>query len=303
MTGQAAHRAALTGKRNAGGHSMLWPELAQGEFSLQYIDVNGVRTRCLSAGQADEPPLILLHGSGGHLETYTRNILAHAARMRVFAIDMLGHGFSDKPDFDYEIDHYVDHVADFCKTIGAPIVYLSGESLGGWVAARFAIRYPERVSKLVLNTAGGLTANPEVMERLRTLSMNAVRNPDREAVRKRLEWLMHDPKHVTDDLVEIRYRIYTLPGAERAMEHIMCLQFMEVRQRNMIPIADLRKIQCPTLVLWTTHDPTGKVEVGETFAREIPNARLVVMENCGHWPQFEQAETFNRIHSEFLAGS
>ena len=84
------------------------------------------------------------------------------------------------------------------------------------------------------------------------------------------------------------------------MEHIMCLQIMEVRRRNMIPISDLHKIEAPTLVIWTDHDPTGRVEVGETFAREIPNARLVVMTDCGHWPQYEDAATFNRLHLEFL---
>src|SRR5215467_3323934 len=200
---------------------MLWPDLAQGQFSLGYVNVRGIRTRCLSAGKGDGPPLVFLHGSGGHLEAYQRNILAHAEHMRVFAFDMLGHGFTDKPDYDYEIDHYVDHFLGFCETQGFGPIFLSGESLGGWVAARFAIRYPERVVKLVLNTSGGLTADPAVMERLRTLSMNAVRNPEREAVRKRLEWLMHDPKHVTDDLVEMRYQIYRQPGAERMMEHIM----------------------------------------------------------------------------------
>ncbi len=279
---------------------MLWTDLADGEFSLAYIDVNGVRTRVLSAGRVHDPPLVLLHGSGGHLEAYQRNILPHAEHFRVFAVDMLGHGFTDKPDHDYEIEHYVRHLVDFCDTMHLKQIYLSGESLGGWVALQMAIVHPERVAKLVLNTAGGLTADPVVMERLRTLSMNAVRNPDRESVRSRLEWLMHDPKVVTDDLVEMRYRIYSQPGAERMMEHIMCLQFMEVRRRNMIPVADLRKIQTPTLVVWTDHDPTGKVEVGETFAREIPNARLVVMQNCGHWPQYEDAETFNRLHIDFL---
>jgi len=279
---------------------MLWTDLAQGEFSLGYVDVNSVRTRCLSAGRPHAMPLIFLHGSGGHLEAYQRNILAHAEHFRVFAFDMLGHGFTDKPDHDYEIDHYVEHLAGFCDAMDLSKIHLSGESLGGWVAARFAIKHPDRLAKLVLNTAGGLSADPAVMERLRTLSMNAVRNPDRAAVRKRLEWLMHDPSVVTDDLVEMRYRIYSQPGAEKMMEHIMCLQIMDVRRRNMIPLEDLRKIKAPTLIIWTDHDPTGKIEVGETFAREIPGARLVVMMNCGHWPQYEDAETFNELQIAFL---
>src|ERR1019366_7818195 len=91
---------------NQGERLMLWTDLAQGDFSLGYIDVKGIRTRCLAAGHGDGPPLILLHGSGGHLEAYQRNILEHAKHMRVWAIDMLGHGFTDKPDHDYDFDHY-----------------------------------------------------------------------------------------------------------------------------------------------------------------------------------------------------
>jgi 2-hydroxy-6-oxonona-2,4-dienedioate hydrolase len=279
---------------------MLWTDLAQSEFSLGYVNAGGIRTRCLSAGDPNAPPLVLLHGSGGHLEAYQRNIAAHAKHFRVYAIDMLGHGFTDKPDHDYEIDHYVEHLLAFCDAVGAKRILLSGESLGGWVALRTAIDHPERITRLVLNTSGGLTADPVVMERLRTLTMNAVRNPEREAVRKRLEWLMHDKSVVTDDLVEMRYRVYSQSGAEKMMEHILCLQIMDIRRRNMIPVEDLRRIQAPTLIIWTDHDPTGKVDVGETFAREIPNSKLVVMENCGHWPQYEDADTFNRIHIGFL---
>jgi 2-hydroxy-6-oxonona-2,4-dienedioate hydrolase len=138
------------------------------------------------------------------------------------------------------------------------------------------------------------------MQRLKSLSMAAVENPDRGAVRKRLEWLMHDPAQVTDDLVDMRLHVYTRPGAVRAMAHIMCLQDMDVRRRNMLTAADLAGITAPTLVVWTTHDPTGAVEVGQRFAREIPDARLVVMDKCGHWPQYEDAATFNRLHLEFL---
>jgi 2-hydroxy-6-oxonona-2,4-dienedioate hydrolase len=185
--------------------------------------------------------------------------------------------------------------------VGLPRAHLSGESLGGWAAGWLAVKHPERVDKLVLNTAGGLTANQEVMDRLRTLSMNAVRSPDRDAVKKRLEWLMHDKSHVTDDLVDMRYRIYTQPGFVQAMENIMALQNMEMRLRNLFTDDMLRSIRAKTLVLWTDHDPTGAVEVGEGFARTIPDARLVVMKGCGHWPQFEDATTFNRIHLEFLA--
>ena len=278
----------------------LWPELSQGEFRMHYVNAGGLRTRCLEAGRGAET-LIFLHGSGGHLEAYTRNILPHAERYRVLAIDMLGHGFTDKPAKPYQMDDYVQHLVAFMDALRIERAHVSGESLGGWVAAWLAVKQPARIGKLVLNTAGGLTANPEVMERLKTLSMNAVRSPDRDAVKKRLEWLMHDKSHVSEDLVDMRYKIYTQPGFLQAMENIMCLQDMPIRVKNMLSDDMLRSIRAKTLVVWTDHDPTGAVEVGQRFASTIPDARLVVMEGCGHWPQFEDAPTFNRLHLEFLA--
>lgn len=99
---------------------------------------------------------------------------------------MIGHGFSDKPDHDYEIRHYVKHVLDVMDAFGIGRANISGESLGGWVAAQFAIDHPDRVAKIALNTAGGLTADVAVMHRLKSLSMAAVENLSRETVEKRL---------------------------------------------------------------------------------------------------------------------
>lgn len=280
----------------------LWPELAHGQYNLGYVDAGGIRTRCLQSGakQPNQEPVLFLHGSGGHLEAYTRNILAHAEKHQVFAIDMLGHGYTAKPDQPYEIAGYIKHILAFLDAMKIERVHISGESLGGWVAAQLAADHPDRIGKLILNTAGGFTATPEVMDRLRTLSLNAVRNPDREAVKKRLEWLMHDKSQVSEDLVDMRYRIYTQPGFYKAMENIMCLQIMEIRQRNMLTDEVLKRIKAQTLVIWTDHDPTGAIEVGQRFVKNIPNSRLEVMQGCGHWPQFEDAATFNRLQLAFL---
>ena len=279
----------------------LWTDLLGGEYAQRYYDAAGIRTRCLEAGRGGEA-LICLHGAGGHAETYTRNLLPHAEHFRVISLDMLGHGFTDKPDRDYEIRDYVEHLRAFLDAAGIERAHLTGESLGGWVAAQFAIDYPARVGRLVLNTAGGLTAYPEVMERLRTLSLAAVENASRESVRKRLEFLMKDQAAVTDDLVETRYRIYTQPGFLRAMEHILCLQLMDIRQRNLLDREQLRGIHCSALVVWTTHDPTAPVEVGQEFANLIPDARFEVMADCGHWPQWEDAARFNDLQLAFLRG-
>lgn len=277
----------------------LWAEVAGVPLTQRYYNAGGVQTRVLELGDAEEA-IIFLHGSGGHAEAYVRNLRAHAEHYRVLSVDMLGHGFTDKPDKPYEIVEYVNHLNDLLDAAGIDAAHLSGESLGGWVAARFAAVHPDRTRSLLLNTAGGVVSYPEVMERVRTLSLAAVREASPEAVRKRLEFLMADPTRVTDDLVETRFAIYTQPGFLRAMENILCVQYPGVRDRNLLTAEELSRITAPTLVLWTTHDPTGPVEVGRKLADSIPGARFVVMDDCGHWPQFEDAETFNRLSLEHL---
>jgi 2-hydroxy-6-oxonona-2,4-dienedioate hydrolase len=213
---------------------------------------------------------------------------------------MIGHGFSDTPDRPYEIPDYVAHLKDFLDTEGIAQASISGESLGGWIAARFALTHPDRIKKLVLNTTGGYSFDPEVMARIKTLSLAAVENANGETVKKRLEFLMADPASVTDDLVATRLAVYQRPGYVDTMRRILCLQEPEVRRRNLLTADDWRRVAAPAMVVWTTHDPTAPASVGEEIASLIPGAKFVLMENCGHWPQFEDAATFNRIHLEFL---
>ena len=162
--------------------------------------------------------------------------------------------------------------------IGVEHAYFSGESLGGWTAARLAIDHPEKVDRVVLNTMGGTMANPKVMERLYTLSMEAAKDPSWERVKARLEWLMADPTMVTDDLIKTRQAIFQQPDWLQACEANMALQNPEIRKRNMITDDDLRAITVPALVLWTTKDPSGPVDEGRRIAALIPGGRLAVME-------------------------
>jgi 2-hydroxy-6-oxonona-2,4-dienedioate hydrolase len=280
----------------------VWSDLQGVTFSQGYLDAGGVRTRYLHAGDPAKPTLVLLHGSGGHAEAYVRNLEAHAEHFSTWSIDMLGHGYTDKPGHPLEIAHYVDHLAAVLDTIGAQQAYISGESLGGWVASRFAVDHPDRLERLVLNTAGGSQADPEVMKRIITLSMAAAENPSWDTVQARIKWLMADKSKDYDDIVASRQRVYRQPGFVNAMRDIMALQDPEIRQRNLMTANDYGAITAPTLVLWTSDDPTADTTEGRRISEMIPGARFEVMEGCGHWPQYEDPKTFNRLHIDFLLG-
>lgn len=283
-------------------HESIWQDLVDAEFSQGWRDVKGVRTRYLVSGASDKPALIFLHGSAGHAEAYSRNLKAHGEHFWTWSIDMLGHGWTDKPGKNIEIADYVGHLLDFIDSLNIERAHISGESLGGWVAAKFAAWHPDRVGKLVLNTMGGSKADPKVMETIRTLSMRAAEDPNWQFIKDRLAWLMADPEMVHDDLVACRQRIYAQPGFVAAMRDIMCLQDPEIRARNLITEDEFAAIAAPTLVLWTSHDPTADATEGRKIAARIKGAAFALMEGCGHWPQYEKPEEFNRIHLDFLLG-
>lgn len=281
-------------------YTSVWDDLNQVEFSQGFVQAGPYRTRYLHAGDPSKPALILLHGITGHAEAYVRNLRSHAEHFNVWAIDFIGHGYSSKPDHPLEIKHYIDHVLQFLDAIGVEKASFSGESLGGWVTAQLAHDHPEKVERIVLNTMGGTMANPQVMERLYTLSMEAAKDPSWERVKARLQWLMADPTMVTDDLIRTRQAIFQQPDWLKACEMNMALQDLETRKRNMITDATLEGITVPAMVLWTTKDPSGPVDEAKRIASHIPGAKLAIMENCGHWPQYEDTDTFNTLHLDFL---
>lgn len=280
-------------------HLSIWSDLIDVPVRHHHVAANGVRTRVMEAGEG--PPLILVHGTGGHLEAYSRNIRDLARSFRLVLYDMAGHGYSEKPDRPYTIDFLSDHLVGLMDELNIERAHLSGESLGGWVVAWTAAHRPERVDRIVLNTPGNITNKPEVMQKVKESSLKAVRDATRENVRARLEWLFHDKSFVTEELVGIRRSIYTQPGFERAMENIVAVQDWAVREPFAWGPEWCGLIAAPTLLLWTDHDPTGGLDEAELLQKWIPDTQLHVIKGAGHWPQWETPDEFNATHVKFLA--
>ena len=116
----------------------LWVDLLGSEVG--YVGTR-FRTRALRAGGG--PPLLLMHGSGGSLENFCRNIPAYAQHYRVIAMDTLWHGLSEKPPIDDElVPTVMDQILDVLDSQGVERCRIEGQSMGGWFASHFALRYP-----------------------------------------------------------------------------------------------------------------------------------------------------------------
>jgi 2-hydroxy-6-oxonona-2,4-dienedioate hydrolase len=277
----------------------IWTDLTGVAFTLDWVDAGGVPTRTLRAGAGDD--VVFLHGTSGHLEAFSRNIVPHVdAGFRVHAIDMLGHGYTAKPDYAYEIPRYVEHLVAYLDATGVARAHLVGESLGGWVAAWLASEQPQRVRSLQLVAAGGTKANPTVMARIKSSTTEAVERDDVALTRSRLELLMHDPADVSDELVAVRHAIYHQPDFRANLPNLLCLQEMEIRTRNLMTPERLARISVPTLVVWGHDNPFGDVPEARAMHEAIAGSELILYAECGHWPQHEHAAEYNAASIAFL---
>lgn len=277
----------------------FWSELQDVAFSQRWIDAGGVRTRVVEAG-AGPRTLLLLHGVQGSLDTWLRNLGGLSRHYRVVAFDLLGHGLTDRPDRPYEIADYIGHALAVLDALGIRSATWVGSSLGGWTSARVAATHPDRVDALILVSTAGLSADPAVMKRLRELGERAASMSGSEGVRERMKFVIHDPALVTEELVQVRWQIYSRPDFAQAVKNINALQDMERRQRNLLTADELARVRAPTLVVWTDNDPTAPLSKGREYQQLIPGAEFVMMENCAHIPAYEDPAGFDRIVLAFL---
>jgi 2-hydroxy-6-oxonona-2,4-dienedioate hydrolase len=284
-------------------------------FDLLGAEVRFVRTpsfariRIVEAGHDNPDFLFLMHGLGGHLEAYSKNVLKLAERFHVVAFDFVGHGLSAKPtDIAYDSDTYVEQLKELMDLFGAEKADISGESLGGWVAGRFAVKHPERVKRLVLNTAGGI---PIVSEKgredaanLSRLSQNTVAAaPTQDSVRKRMQWLMHESNWglLDDELVDTRLKFYSAPDFQAAAPKVLSLLKRLTDDQSGAQMIELEKIQAQTLLYWTRFNPIHDVEAAEAALPRLPNGQLFIStHDAAHWPQYEAPEEFNTVVTRYL---
>ncbi len=289
----------------------IWNELIGAEVRI--YDKGKHVTRAIEAGEGEA--LVLIHGVGGHAEAYARNVLPLAAEgFRVLSIDLLWHGLSGKPEPFNEEKYclqFSDQIVDLLDQMGVEKAHIEGESLGGWVAMSTALRYPDRVGKIVLNTTAGIRWEPGVVkidnaggsDALTQRSLAALESPSKETIRRRLEWLMAAPDRVTDELVDLRYALYTRPDVNAALRKVIANGLGIGKDRNQyLAEDDLKTISHPTLVFWSDKNPGSGPDVGERIASIIPGAAYYCMLDAAHWPQWEHPEEHDRVIANFLKG-
>jgi 4,5:9,10-diseco-3-hydroxy-5,9,17-trioxoandrosta-1(10),2-diene-4-oate hydrolase len=275
----------------------------------QTITVAGKTMFVAEAG--DGPPVVMLHGGGpgaSGVSNYSRNIDALAAHFRVIVPDLPGYGRSAKGvDQRDPFGYLADMIRDLLDEIGVDTAHLIGNSYGGAAALRLALDTPHRVDKLVLMGPGGIGTTRGVP----TAGLNSLLSyyggdgPSRGKLEAFIRtYLVYDGASVPDELIDLRYaasldpEVMANPPLQRPSGPtvLRTLWRMDLtRDRR------LKHLATSTLVLWGRDDKVNRPAGGPMLVNLMPNAQLVMTSHTGHWMQWERADLFNRLVTEFLS--
>jgi pimeloyl-ACP methyl ester carboxylesterase len=267
------------------------------------VRAGGIDTNYLEAGASAGPhtPVVLVHGSGPGVSAYANwrlTIPGLAPHLRVLAPDLVGFGFTDRPaGITYDMGTWVAHLVGFLDALGLERVSIVGNSFGGALAIRTAVEHPERVDRLVLMGAAGLSFPI-------TPGLDAVwgYEPSVENMRALLAIFADDQALANDELAGVRYRASVEPGVQESYASM----FPAPRQRWVdalaTPEGKVRAIPHQTLVVHGRDDRVIPVANAIRLHELIDRSQLHVFGRCGHWTQIERAAEFNQLLVNFLAG-
>ena len=227
-------------------------------------------------------PLLLLHGLGGSIESWSNNINFLSTKFRIIAIDLPGFGLSDKPKINYSIKFYVNFLEKFINRMKLNHLFIIGSSLGGHIAVEFVLKNRKMVDKLILiSPAGCLPKSFKGTRELKRFLMivNARSSSDISRILTSIDTSMVNPSYA--DAKESF--ISALKGSASAQ-----------RYNN-----QLEKIDTSMLLIWGKKDRMIPLKFIHQFM-EHGNSRIIIIENCGHRPHVENPRLFNKVVNDFL---
>jgi 4,5:9,10-diseco-3-hydroxy-5,9,17-trioxoandrosta-1(10),2-diene-4-oate hydrolase len=271
----------------------------------QYVNVKGVNTRYWTAGDKG-PVLLLIHGFGLSVEIWQHNIEPLAKFYKVYAIDLVGFGRTEKHEGPYTPSFMVDFINDALTAMNLEKVTLIGLSMGGGLSILYTLRFPHKVDKLVLVDSAGL--GKEVIFSMRLMSLpflgEFVTKPSRKMAYLFFKPAVLNPAQLKGQFTDIYYELFSLPGAQTAMLKVIrsgCNIFGIKKDVLNETLMNLHRITSPTLIIWGRQDAIIPLKQAYYAKEKISNSKLHVIEQCGHMPNFEKPDEFNQVVLDFLS--
>ncbi|MEQ1863041.1 MAG: alpha/beta hydrolase [Micropepsaceae bacterium] len=280
-----------------------------GQAPSQFVDLpSGAKAHYRDRGNRAGPALVLLHGSNASLHTWEPWVKILGDEFRVVTVDLPGHGLTvARADDALTAESMADFVDAFATKLGLERFAIAGNSMGGHVALRFAIKYPARVSALVPIDSGGvippnmpeppaffyIVRTPVLREFLRLI-------PGRPVAEATLKASFANQALVTEAMVDRYWELNREPAIRAATRQRFRMPLEYWLAEDRFSRANLPKLAVPTLILWGLRDKLIPVEAGDILKAAIPGAQLIVYEDGGHILQEDLAERSAADVREFV---
>ncbi|MXP09033.1 alpha/beta fold hydrolase [Pseudoblastomonas halimionae] len=250
---------------------------------------NGMTVHLRDEGPRDAPAIVLLHGSNADLHTWQPWVEALRERYRVIRFDQRGHGLTGPGTGDiYALEAFVGDVDAVADALGLDRFVLGGNSMGGWIAAGYAIEHPERLDGLVLVDAAGAPIEREgggnlafTLARLPGLGAVLSQMLPRSLVEKSLSQSVSNQAVVTPEAVDRYWELTRYPGNRDATRARFSTE------RRAFTAEDIASLDIPTLVMWGEEDALIPVEAARWYGTHLSRSTLAIYPGIGHLPMEE----------------
>jgi pimeloyl-ACP methyl ester carboxylesterase len=250
-------------------------------------------------------PLVLIHGYGAGMWVWEKQIEALSQLFRVYVLDVIGHGFSDRPKIPYTPEAYVHFLKDFMDGVGIERATLIGNSMGGGMAWAMAMFYPERVDRLTLIDC----VPPDVLQQVRNDSFRTlvaikdipllpylvIAGRSKHSIKWILLECVSDIKLITPGILNRQHRLSKIKGTTWVLYSTFKHAEEALKLKDQFP-----SIHQPTLFIWGERDRIFPPRVGETLHQAITGSKFRVIEKSGHIPMWETPDEVNQAILSFL---
>jgi pimeloyl-ACP methyl ester carboxylesterase len=269
------------------------------------VEVAGKPLNTIDMGEG--PAMVFVHGLSGSWPNWLEQLPVFAQDHRVIAMDLPGFGHSPMPQERITISEYGRILDGLLETLGVSAATVVGNSMGGFVSAELAIAFPQRVERLVLISAAGIsTYRHRDVERiepyLRRLAPILAAYTGFTAAQS--DWVSRRRglRNLTLGMIARHPGRLPAPLAAEQLRGAGKPGFMQALRANIdYPVRErLPEIACPTLIVWGEDDKVIPVADASVFEELIPNSRKVIFKDTGHVAMLERPASFNRLLADFM---
>jgi pimeloyl-ACP methyl ester carboxylesterase len=265
-----------------------------------FTKINNLNIHVVAVGNG--MPVVLIHGFMGMIYDWRFNIRELGKHFSVYALDLPGFGYSDKPlNYDYTSNGYAEFIASFLDEYNIHRAVLAGNSMGGQIALMTCLKYPERVAGLVVIDSGGYPRSVEFLP-FKLLKVPVIGEISMALVNRTLVKIMlkrgiyFDGSFATDEVINNYYNVYGTVNARKMLPTIM----RKIMKDEEYIASNFKNIKCPTLIIWGAEDKVISPSRAEMFRRDIGNASAMIIPQAGHMPQIEKSKVVNKAVIDFL---